>query len=86
MSTPGKQPSDSNIHLDPAIRPQTSGNLLEAGGFDACQRALGLLERLHRHQECLPRPAALAWERTAFSETFDHPEPGRRIRRFLGKV
>jgi len=55
-------------------------------GFDACERALGLLEELQRRQGGLPRPVALAWERAAFAEVFDHPEPGRRIRGFLEKA
>lgn len=86
MSAPGGQPSDSHIHLDPAIRPQDNANPLVATAFDACERAMALLGNLQQHQEGLPRPAALAWERAAFAEAFDHPEPGRRIRRFLEKA
>jgi hypothetical protein len=55
-------------------------------GFDACERAISLLGNLQRRQDGLSRPAALAWERAAFAEVFDHPEPGRRIRRFLEKA
>jgi len=51
-----------------------------------CDRALGLLGATREFQTDLPRPAALAWERAAFSEAFDHPEPGERIRRFLEKA
>lgn len=86
MSIPGGRPSDSHIHLDPAIRPQDSGNPPVETGFDACERAVSLLGNLQRHQEGLPRSAALAWERAAFAEVFDHPEPGWRIRRFLQKA
>ena len=86
MSTPGGQPSDSHIHLDPAIRPQDNANPLVATGIDACERAMVLLGNLQHDQEGLPRSAALAWERAAFIEVFDHPEPGRRIRRFLEKA
>ena len=85
MSTPGGQPSDSHIHLDPAIQGQDSAIPLVATGVDACQRALALLANLRDRQAGLPRPAALAWERAAFAEVFDHPEPGQRIRRFLDK-
>jgi hypothetical protein len=53
---------------------------------DDCARALALLAHLRHHQDGLPRPAALAWERAAFGEAFDHPEPGLRIRRFLEKA
>ena len=83
MSASEGQPSDSHIHLDPAIRPQDSSNPLVATGFDACERAIFLLGNLQGLQGGLPRPAALAWERAAFAEIFDHPEPGRRIRWFL---
>lgn len=84
MSAPGGQPSDSHIHLDPAIHAQDSGNPLVATGFPACERALLLLENLQGHHAGLPRPAALAWERVAFAEVFDHDGPGERIRSFLG--
>jgi hypothetical protein len=47
---------------------------------------MALLGNLQRQQEGLSRPAALAWERAAFIEVFDHPEPGQRIRRFLEKA
>lgn len=86
MSAPGGQPSDSRIHLDPAIQAQDNGNELVATGFPACERALFLLENLQARQEGLPRPAALAWERAAFAEVFDHAGPGERIRSFLGKA
>jgi hypothetical protein len=85
MSTPEGQPSDSHIHLDPAIQAQDSANAHVATGFNACERALSLLGNLQRRQAGLPRSPALAWERAAFAEAFDHPEPGRRIRRFLDK-
>ena len=85
MSAQPGQPSDSHLHLDPAIHPQDSGNAFVSTGFAAGQRALGLLENLQRQQAELARTAALAWERAAFCEVFDHPEPGLRIRRFLDK-
>ena len=85
MSAPGGQSSDSHIHMDPAIRPQDNGNPHVATGIDACERALELLGNLQRQQRNLPRAAALAWERAAFCEVFNHPEPGHRIRRFLDK-
>jgi hypothetical protein len=85
MSAQEGQSSDSHIHMDPAIHPQDSRNPLVTTGFDACERALFLLGNLSRQQEALPRPAALAWERAAFAEVFDHPDPGLRIRRFLDK-
>ena len=86
MSAPGGQPSDSHIHLDPAIRTQDNANPLVATGFDACERAMALLEKLQRHQDGQSRAAALAWERAAFAEVFDHPEPRRWIHRFLDKA
>ncbi len=46
-------------------------------------RALQLLASTREAQDGLPRSAALAWERAAFSEVFLHPEPGQRIRAFL---
>jgi hypothetical protein len=67
------------------IHPQDSGNPLVATGFDACERALFLLGNLQHQQQDLPHGSALAWERAAFCEVFDHPEPGLRIRRFLDK-
>ncbi len=89
MPTPGGQPSDIHIHLDPAIRSQGTGSLsptpLQVSDSGACERALVLLGNLQARQAGLARPAALAWERAAFAEVFDHPEPGRRIRRFLDK-
>jgi len=85
MSAQPGQPSDSHIHLDPAIRPQDSGNPLVATGFDAGERALFLLGNLRLQQRSLSRQQALAWERAAFAEVFDHPEPALRIRRFLDK-
>lgn len=83
MPAPLGQPSDSHIHLDPAIRPQDSGNPLVTTGFDACARALVLLGNLQSRQRGLPPAAALAWERVAFAQVFDHPAPRERIRRFL---
>jgi hypothetical protein len=44
-----------------------------------------MLRDLQDQQRRLPRGAALAWERAVFSEVFDHPDPGLRIRRFLDK-
>ena len=85
MSAPGGQPSDSHIHMDPAIHLQDSANPHVTTGFDACERALALLGNLQLHQADSPRPAALAMERVAFANVFDHPEPGLRIRRFLAK-
>lgn len=83
MPAPVGQPSDSHIHLDPAIRLQDSGNPLVTTGFDACERALNLLGNLQSRQREVPRSAALAWERVAFAQVFDHPGPRERIRRFL---
>ena len=57
-----------------------------ATAFDACERALFLLGNLQGHQAGLARPSALAWERAAFAEAFDHPGPGERIRSFLEKI
>ena len=57
-----------------------------ATGFSASERALSLLGDLQGHQEQVPRPAALAWERTVFAEAFDHDGPGERIRSFLEKA
>ena len=54
--------------------------------FDACERALSLLENLQGHQAGMARPGALAWERAAFAEAFDHQGPGERIRTFLEKT
>ncbi|HJW73819.1 MAG TPA: hypothetical protein VJ486_13410 [Geothrix sp.] len=86
MSAPGGQPSDSHIHLDPAIHPQDSENLLVGTGIDASQRALSLLGRLQSRQTRLPRSAALAWERAVFAEAFDHAGPKERIQAFLKKA
>jgi hypothetical protein len=86
MSAPRGQPSDSHIHLDPAIQGQDTGTSLVGTGFSASERALFLLANLQRHQEKVPRPAALAWERAAFAEVFDHDGPGERIRHFLEKT
>jgi len=86
MSAHEGQPSDSHIHLDPAIQAQNNRNPLVATGFDGCERALFLLGNLQGFQTGLSRPAALAWERAAFAEVFGHPEPGRRIRHFLDKA
>ncbi len=47
-------------------------------------RALALLWNTRGQQRNLPREAALAWERAAFAEAFGSPEPGRRVRAFLG--
>jgi hypothetical protein len=44
-----------------------------------------MLRDLQDHQRGLPRGPALAWERAAFSEVLDHPDPGLRIRQFLDK-
>jgi len=85
MSAPQGQPSDSHIHLDPAIRPQDSRTPRVETGFPACERALFLLGELQTHQEQVPRCGALAWERAVFAEAFDHEGPGERIRSFLEK-
>ena len=82
-SAPRGQPSDSHVHLDPAIHPQGSGIPLVTTDFPVCERALFLLGNLRERQEGMPRPAALAWERAAFAAIFDDPGPGQRIRRFL---
>jgi hypothetical protein len=55
-------------------------------GFNACARANFLLENLLGRQRRLSRNPALALERAAFSEVFDHPEPALRIRRFLDRA
>ena len=81
----GGHASDSHIHLDPVILDQGSTSPRVATAFLACDRALALLGELGQNQAGLPRAASLAWERAAFSEIFDHPEPGRRIRSFLEK-
>lgn len=53
---------------------------------EADPRALALLSALQAAQAGLSREQALAWERAAFAEAFADPEPGRRVRRFLGEV
>lgn len=85
MSAPLGQSSDSHIQMDPVFRPQDNDNPLVATGIEACARALSLLENLQGLQRSLPRKPALALERAAFCEVFDHPEPALRIRRFLDK-
>jgi hypothetical protein len=85
MPAPGGQPSDSHIHMDPAIRPQDNENPLVGTGIDACQRALFLLAELQTHQTGLCRSAALAWERRAFAQAFEQGGPRERIRAFLEK-
>lgn len=85
MSAPQGQPSDSHVHLDRMIHSQDSGTSLVATDFPVCERALSILGDLQGHQEEVPRPAALAWERAAFAAIFDDPGPGQRIRRFLDK-
>ena len=82
---PSGQPSDSHIHLDPAIRHQDTANPPVTTGLDACAGALARLAFLQDMQGGLPRGAALAWERSAFAEVFGDPEPRLRIRRFLDK-
>ncbi|WP_306590915.1 hypothetical protein [Geothrix sp. 21YS21S-4] len=57
-----------------------------ATGFNTSPTAISRLDDLQVRQDGLPRLAALAWERAAFAEVFDRPEPGERIRRFLGKA
>ena len=51
---------------------------------EADPRALDLLARLQAAQAGLARGPALAWERVFFAEAFAHPEPGKRVRAFLG--
>ena len=85
MTAPGEQPTDSRIHLDPAIRVQDSGTSVVTTGLHASLRSLNMLRDLQDHQRDLPRNPSLAWERAAFSEVLGHPDPGLRIRRFLGK-
>ena len=85
MSNPGGRSSGSHIHLDPAIQAKNSTNQLVATAFNACERAITILENLDKWQAGLPRRPALAWERAAFCKVFDHPEPGRRIQSFLAK-
>jgi len=76
---------DSHIHLDPAIQPQDTENPIVTTGLPASLRSFNMLRELQNHQQGLSRGPALAWERAAFSEVFDHPDPGLRIRRFLDK-
>jgi hypothetical protein len=71
--------------LDPAIQAQDTGNPLVTTGVSVPERALSLLGDLQRHQERVPRSGALAWERAAFAEVFDHDGPGECIRGFLEK-
>lgn len=86
MPSPTGQTSDSHILQDLSVQGQGSTNPSAETGFFVCDRALGLLGATREFQTDLSRPAALAWERAAFSEAFDHPEPGERIRRFLEKA
>ena len=53
---------------------------------EADPRALALLAALAECQAGLPLGPALAWERAFFAEAFADPEPGRRVRAFLGEV
>ena len=85
MSAPGGQPSDSRIHSDPAIHPKLTRNATVATGVDASLRVLNALCELQVRQSVMPRGPALAWERAAFAEVFDHPDPALRIRQFLDK-
>ena len=62
---------------------QPSFESLEKQGEIADSRALDLLAGLGDHQSCLPRPAALAWERAVFSEAFLDEGPRRRVTAFL---
>jgi hypothetical protein len=62
---------------------QASSQSLEKQGEIADSRALDLLAGLRDHQTCLPRPAALAWERAVFSEAFLDEGPRRRVKAFL---
>lgn len=65
--------------------PETTREGLENKGIAPDPRALELLAALRDRQRGLPRAAALAWERAAFAEALDHPEPRRRIEAFLGQ-
>lgn len=85
MSNPKGRSSGSHIHLDPAIQKENSTNSHVAKAVNASGRAITIFENLDIQQTGLPRCLALAWERAAFCEVFDDPEPGRRIRRFLEK-
>jgi hypothetical protein len=62
---------------------QGSPEGLEKQGEIADSRALDLLAELRDHQSCLPRPAALAWERAVFAEAFLDEAPRRRVAAFL---
>lgn len=85
MSNPNGRSSGSHIHLDPAIQKEDSTNSLVAKAVNASERAITIFENLDKQQTGLSRSLALAWERAAFCDVFDHPEPGTRIRRFLEK-
>jgi hypothetical protein len=85
MPNPGGRLSDSHIRLDPAIRPELTRNATVETGVDASLRVLNALDDLQARQSVMPRGPALALERAAFAEVFNHPEPGLRIRRFLDK-
>ena len=52
---------------------------------EADPRALALLSKLRAAQADLALGPSLAWERAAFAEAFADPEPGRRVRAFLGR-
>lgn len=71
---------------EPQVAPPSEGPAPGSGGREIPSRALDALQELQATQRGLPRGAALAWERAAFSAVFDHPEPGLRIRRFLEKA
>ena len=86
MSGPSGQTPDSHILQDLSVHGQGSTKPSAETGFFACDRALALLGATREFQTDLSRPAAQAWERAAFAEAFDHPEPGARIRRFLEKA
>ena len=72
-------------HLENLALHQKKGSpeSLEKQGEITDSRALDLLAELRDHQSCLPRPAALAWERAAFSEAFLEDAPRRRVADFL---
>ena len=86
MTTPLGQASDSLVDVDAVIQSQDTGTPSVATTFPPCGRAFFLLDGLQARQGGLCRSAALAWERAAFAEVFDHPDPGQRIRRFLEKA
>ncbi len=85
MPNPEGWPSDSHIRLDPAIHPESTRKATVATGVDASLRVLNALEDLRARQSVMPRGPALALERAAFAEVFNHPDPRLRIRRFLDK-